>query len=30
MGFEIYGTFKDTMKYPDSTYADEYWMMKKL
>lgn len=30
MGFEIYGTFKDTMKYPDGTYADEYWMMRKL
>lgn len=30
MGFEIYGTFKDTMKYPDATYADEYWMMRKL
>lgn len=29
-GFEIYGTYKDTMKYPDGTYADEYWMMKKL
>jgi len=29
-GFEIYGTFKDTMKYLDGTYADEYWMMRKL
>lgn len=30
MGFEIYGTFVDTMKYKDGTYADEYWMMKRL
>jgi len=30
MGFEIYGTFPDNMKYPDGTYADCYWMMRKL
>lgn len=30
MGFEIYGTFPNTMKYMDGTYADEHWMMKKL
>ena len=30
MGFEIYGTFPDNMKYKDGTYADAYWMMKKL
>lgn len=30
MGFEIYGTFPDHMKYKDGTYADGYWMMKKL
>lgn len=30
MGFEIFGTFPDNMKYKDGTYADAYWMMKKL
>ena len=30
MGFEIYGTFPHSMKYKDGTYADAYWMMKKL
>ncbi|MCM1058028.1 MAG: GNAT family N-acetyltransferase [Firmicutes bacterium] len=30
MGFEIYGTLPDNMKYQDGTYADAYWMMKKL
>lgn len=30
MGFEIYGTFPNNMKYKDGTYADAYWMMKKL
>lgn len=30
MGFEIYGTFPDNMKYKDGTYADAYWMMRKL
>ena len=30
MGFQIYGTFPDSTKYRDGTYADTYWMMKKL
>lgn len=30
MGFEIYGTFPNNMKYKDGTYADAYWMMKRL
>ena len=30
MGFEIFGTFPNNMKYKDGTYADVYWMMKKL
>jgi len=30
LGFKIYGTFPDNMKYKDSSYADAYWMMKKL
>lgn len=30
MGFEIFGTLPDNMKYKDGTYADVYWMMKKL
>lgn len=30
MGFDIYGTFPNKMKYKDGTYADCYWMMKKL
>ena len=30
MGFEIYGTFPNNMKYKDGTYANAYWMMKKL
>ena len=30
IGFEIYGTFPDNMKYKDGTYVDTYWMMKKL
>lgn len=30
MGFEIYGTFPNNMKYKDGTYGDAYWMMKKL
>ena len=29
-GFEVYGVKKDALKYPDGTYADEYFMMKKL
>lgn len=29
-GFEIYGRFPDYMKYKDDTYADGYWMMKRL
>lgn len=30
IGFETYGTFPDNMKYKDGTYADAYWMLKKL
>lgn len=30
MGFEIFGTFPNNMKYRDGTYADVYWMMKRL
>lgn len=30
LGFEIFGTFPNNMKYKDDTYADVYWMMKKL
>lgn len=30
MGFEIFGTMPDNMKYKDGTYADVHWMMKKL
>ena len=30
LGFKIYGTFPDNMKYPDGSYVDAYWMMKKL
>ncbi len=30
MGFKICGTFPDNMKYKDGTYADAYWMMRKL
>lgn len=30
MGFDIFGTFPDNMKYKDGTYADAYWMMKRL
>lgn len=30
MGFEMFGTMPDNMKYKDGTYADVYWMMKKL
>ena len=30
VGFQIYGTFPDSTKYKDGTYADTYWMMKKL
>ena len=30
LGFKKYGTFPDSMKYSDGTYADAYWMMKKL
>lgn len=30
LGFKIYGTFPDNMKYADGTYADAYYMMKKL
>ena len=30
VGFEICGTMPNNMKYKDGTYADMYWMMKKL
>ena len=30
LGFLKYGTFPDNMKYADGSYADVYWMMKKL
>ena len=30
LGFVRYGTFPDSMKYSDGTYADAIWMMKKL
>ena len=30
LGFKKYGTFPDNMKYPDGTYMDTFWMMKKL
>ena len=30
MGFETWGTFPNKMKYKDGTYADCYWMIKKL
>lgn len=29
-GFQKYGHFPDNMKYADKTYADAYWMMRKL
>lgn len=30
LGFKIYGTFPDNMKYGDGSYVDAYWMMKKF
>ena len=30
MGFEIFGTLPNNMKYQDGTYADAYWMMKSI
>lgn len=30
IGFKIYGTFPDSMKYEDGSYLDAYWMMKKF
>ena len=30
LGFKIYGTFPNNMKYADGSYVDAYWMMKKL
>lgn len=30
MGFNIYGTMPNNIRYKDETYADCYWMMKKL
>lgn len=30
LGFQVYGRLPNNMKYQDGTYADMYWMMKKL
>lgn len=30
LGFRKYGTFPNNMKYSNGTYADAYWMMKRL
>jgi len=30
MGFKKFGTFPDNMKYPNGSYMDAYWMMRKL
>ena len=30
LGFVEYGRYPDNMKYADGTYADAFWMMKKL
>lgn len=30
LGFEVYGTMPRNMKYRDGTYANVYWMMKRL
>ena len=30
MGFEVFGTLPNNMKYIDGSYANVYWMMKKL
>ena len=30
LGFEKYGVFPDNVKYKDGSYADAFWMMKKL
>ena len=30
LGFEEFGRFPDNIKYADGTYADAFWMMKKL
>ena len=30
LGFKVYGTFPDNMKYSDGSYVDAHWMMKKL
>lgn len=30
MGFKIYGTFPNNLKFKDGSYIDVYWMMKKL
>ena len=30
LGFEVYGTMPRNMKYRDGTYADVYWLMKRL
>ena len=30
LGFEEFGHFPDNLKYADGTYADSFWMMRKL
>lgn len=30
IGFEVFGTFLHNMKYKDGTYADAFWMMKRI
>lgn len=30
LGFKVFGHFPDNLKYADGTYADAFWMMKKL
>lgn len=30
LGFEQHGRFPNNMRYENGTYADAYWMMKKL
>ena len=30
LGFQTYGKLPDNVKYLDGTYADVYWMMRKL
>lgn len=30
LGFAVFGSFPNNIKYPDGRYADAYWMMKQL